>query len=50
MVGETDSFENIDSIKEKLMQTPLFDEFKLLGAKQNPKTRQIEFRFRMGRK
>ncbi len=50
MVGETDSFENIDRVKEKLMQAPLFDEFKLLGAKQNPKTRQIEFRFRMGRK
>jgi type IV pilus assembly protein PilM len=50
VAGETDSFENIDKVKEKLLLAPLFGDFKLLGAKQNSKSRLIEFRFRMERK
>ncbi len=49
VAGETDSFENIDRVKERLIQASVFDDFQLLGAKQNPKSRLIEFRFKMGR-
>jgi type IV pilus assembly protein PilM len=50
IAGEVDSFENIDRVKEMLLQSQFFKDFQLIGAKQNPKTKMIEFRFKMGRK